>query len=80
MFVFDGASEAFITDAAIPHSIFEIPGARTCAIEFRSFSKTAGFTGTRCAYTVIPRELERGGASLNGLCVRRLCTPFNGGP
>lgn len=78
--LFDGAYEAFITDPAIPHSIFEIPGARTCAIEFRSFSKTAGFTGTRCAYTVIPRELERGGASLNALWLRRQCTKFNGVP
>ena len=65
--LFDSAYEAFITDPAIPHSIFEIEGARTCAIEFRSFSKTAGFTGTRCAYTVIPKELERNGTSLNGL-------------
>ena len=78
--LFDSAYEAFITDPAIPHSIFEIPGAKTCAIEFRSFSKTAGFTGTRCAYTVIPKDLVRGGVSLNGMWLRRQCTKFNGAP
>ena len=78
--LYDSAYEAFITDPAIPHSIFEIEGARTCAIEFRSFSKTAGFTGTRCAYTVIPKELVRGGASLNAMWNRRQCTKFNGAP
>ena len=78
--LYDSAYEAFITDPAIPHSIFEIEGARTCAIEFRSFSKTAGFTGTRCAYTVIPKELERDGTALNGLWNRRQCTKFNGVP
>ncbi len=76
--LFDAAYEAFITEPGVPHSIFEIEGARTCAIEFRSFSKRAGFTGTRCAYTVIPRELERGGASLNALWNRRQGTKFNG--
>ena len=78
--LFDSAYEAFITDPDIPHSIFEIPGAETCAIEFRSFSKTAGFTGTRCAYTVVPNTLVRGGASLNALWNRRQCTKFNGVP
>ena len=78
--LFDAAYEAFITTPGIPHSIFEIPGAETCAIEFRSFSKTAGFTGTRCAYTVVPKALERGGASLNSLWNRRQCTKFNGVP
>lgn len=78
--LFDSAYEAFITTPDIPHSIFEIEGARTCAIEFRSFSKTAGFTGTRCAYTVIPKELERGGAKLNALWNRRQTTKFNGVP
>ena len=78
--LFDSAYEAFITDPAIPHSIFEIPGAKTCAIEFRSFSKTAGFTGTRCAYTVIPKDLVRGGVALNGMWSRRQCTKFNGAP
>jgi len=78
--LFDGAYEAFITTPGIPHSIFEIDGARTCAIEFRSFSKKAGFTGTRCAYTVIPKELERDGAKLNALWNRRQTTKFNGVP
>ena len=78
--LFDAAYEAFITTPGIPHSIFEIPGAETCAIEFRSFSKTAGFTGTRCAYTVVPKALERGGAGLNSLWNRRQCTKFNGVP
>lgn len=78
--LYDSAYEAFITTPGIPRSIFEIEGARTCAIEFRSFSKTAGFTGTRCAYTVIPKELERDGASLNALWNRRQCTKFNGVP
>ena len=55
--LFDAAYEAFITESDIPHSIFELDGAKKCAIEFRSFSKTAGFTGVRCAYTIIPREL-----------------------
>ena len=78
--LYDSAYEAFILDPEVPHSIFEIEGARTCAIEFRSFSKTAGFTGNRCAYTVIPLELERGGTKLNGLWNRRQCTKFNGVP
>nr|WP_317323721.1 LL-diaminopimelate aminotransferase [uncultured Flavonifractor sp.] len=76
--LFDSAYEAFISDPELPRSIFEIEGARTCAIEFRSFSKTAGFTGTRCAYTVIPRELERGGLSLNRLWGRRRSAKCNG--
>ena len=62
----------------IPHSIYEVEGARTCAIEFRSFSKTAGFTGTRCAYTVVPKDLVREGISLNALWDRRQRTKFNG--
>lgn len=78
--LFDSAYEAFITTPGVPHSIFEVPGAKTCAIEFRSFSKTAGFTGNRCAYTVIPKALERGGASLNKLWNRRQGTKFNGVP
>ena len=78
--LYDSAYEAFITREEVPHSIFEIEGARTCAIEFRSFSKTAGFTGTRCAYTVVPLELERGGAKLNALWNRRQTTKFNGVP
>lgn len=78
--LYDSAYEAFITQPDIPRSIFEIEGAKTCAIEFRSFSKTAGFTGTRCAYTVVPKELVRGGASLNSMWNRRQCTKFNGVP
>ena len=78
--LYDSAYEAFITSGNVPHTIFEVEGARTCAIEFRSFSKTAGFTGSRCAYTVVPMELERGGAKLNALWNRRQCTKFNGVP
>ena len=78
--LFDAAYERFITEPGVPHSIFEIEGAKTCAIEFRSFSKTAGFTGNRCAYTVVPMELERDGAKLNALWNRRQCTKFNGVP
>ncbi|MGI6270403.1 MAG: LL-diaminopimelate aminotransferase [Candidatus Howiella sp.] len=76
--LFDAAYEAFVCDPALPRSIYEIPGAKTCAIEFCSFSKTAGFTGTRCGYTVVPAALERGGASLNKLWLRRQTTKFNG--
>lgn len=80
---FDAAYEAFIREDNVPHSIYEIDGARHCAIEFRSFSKTAGFTGVRCGYTVIPDELvatAAGGAKvqLNKLWLRRQCTKFNG--
>ena len=78
--LYDSAYEAFITEEDVPHTIFEIEGARTCAIEFRSYSKTAGFTGNRCAYTVVPMELERDGAKLNALWNRRQCTKFNGVP
>ena len=76
--MFDAAYERFIVEPDVPHSIFEIDGARTCAIEFRSFSKTAGFTGARCGYTVVPRELERDGQSLNKMWLRRQTTKFNG--
>ncbi|MFN4279243.1 LL-diaminopimelate aminotransferase [Thermosynechococcus sp.] len=80
---FDAAYEAFITDPAIPHSIYEIPGARECAIEFRSFSKNAGFTGTRCAFTVVPKGLkgqtpEGEAVELWSLWQRRQSTKFNG--
>jgi LL-diaminopimelate aminotransferase len=83
--LFDAAYDAYITDPALPHSIFEIPGARECALELRSFSKRAGFTGLRCAYTVIPRELAGRTAAgervpLNGLWARRHATKFNGVP
>ncbi len=80
LILYDSAYEAFITQPEIPRSIYEIEGAKTCAIEFRSFSKTAGFTGTRCAYTVVPKQLQRGGAGLNGMWNRRQCTKFNGVP
>ena len=76
--LFDAAYEAFITEDGIPHSIFEIDGARTCAIEVCSLSKTAGFTGTRCGYTVIPKELKRGGAQLHAMWVRNRTTKTNG--
>ena len=78
--LFDAAYEAFITEPDVPHSIFEIEGAKRCAIEFRSFSKTAGFTGTRCAYTVVPKELVVEGVSLNAMWNRRQTTKFNGVP
>lgn len=78
LIMFDAAYERFITEDDIPHSIFEIDGAKTCAIEFRSFSKTAGFTGMRCGYTVIPKDLVRDGQSLNDLWLRRQSTKFNG--
>ncbi len=78
--LYDSAYEAYITEDGLPHSIYEIPGAKTCAIEFRSFSKTAGFTGTRCAYTVVPYELRRNGVSLNAMWNRRQTTKFNGTP
>lgn len=76
--MFDAAYERFIVEDDIPHSIYEVEGAKTCAIEFRSFSKTAGFTGARCGYTVVPKELERNGQSLNALWNRRQTTKFNG--
>ncbi len=78
--LFDAAYECFITDPALPRSIFEIPGAKTCAIEFCSFSKTAGFTGTRCGYTVVPKVLVRQDTSLNKMWLRRQTTKFNGVP
>lgn len=83
--LFDSAYEAYITDPALPHSIYEIPGAREVAVEFRSFSKTAGFTGTRCAYTVVPKAVqvqdEAGHPhTLNALWLRRQTTKFNGVP
>jgi LL-diaminopimelate aminotransferase len=83
LILFDAAYEAYITDGSIPHSIYEIDGARDVAIEFRSFSKTAGFTGTRCAYTVIPHSLTGTTATgarqpLHPLWARRQNTKFNG--
>lgn len=81
--LYDAAYEAFITDPAIPHSIYEIEGAKNVAIEFRSFSKTAGFTGTRCAFTVIPNELKAYDSNgephpVKPLWMRRQTTKFNG--
>ncbi|HBS58387.1 MAG TPA: LL-diaminopimelate aminotransferase [Firmicutes bacterium] len=83
--LFDAAYEAYIQEAAVPHSIYEIPGAKDVAVEFRSFSKTAGFTGTRCAYTVVPKTViaytSKGEAHpLNSLWNRRHTTKFNGVP
>jgi LL-diaminopimelate aminotransferase len=83
--LYDAAYEAYIQDADIPHSIYEIDGAREVAVEFRSFSKTAGFTGTRCAFTVVPKEVQGRAAtgesvSLNALWLRRQSTKFNGVP
>lgn len=76
--LFDSAYEAFIQDPELPTTIYEIPGAKECAIEFCSFSKTAGFTGVRCGYTVVPQALVRDGVSLNALWLRRQTTKFNG--
>lgn len=78
--LFDSAYEVFIKDESLPTSILQIPGARNCAIEFCSLSKTAGFTGTRCGYTVIPHELVRDNVPLNKLWLRRQTTKFNGVP
>lgn len=83
LILFDAAYEAFIRDEALPHSIYEIEGARKVAIEFRSFSKNAGFTGTRCAYTVVPKEciaydLSGNNQAVHPLWNRRHCTKFNG--
>lgn len=80
---YDAAYQAYITDPEIPHSIYEIRGARKCAIEFHSYSKTAGFTGVRCGYTIVPKELTASTLSgeripLNPLWNRRQCTKFNG--
>ena len=76
--LFDSAYESFISDESLPTSIYQIEGARTCAIEFCSLSKTAGFTGTRCGYTIVPVELKRNETSLNKLWLRRQSTKFNG--
>ncbi|NBV87634.1 MAG: LL-diaminopimelate aminotransferase, partial [Verrucomicrobia bacterium] len=85
LLLFDAAYEAYISDPSIPRSIYEIPGARECAIEFRSFSKNGGFTGTRCAFTVVPKTLMGRTASgelhpLHPLWNRRMSTKFNGVP
>ncbi|MBQ1820457.1 MAG: LL-diaminopimelate aminotransferase [Clostridia bacterium] len=78
LILFDAAYEAFIADADVPHSILELPGAETCAIEISSLSKTAGFTGMRLGYTVVPKDLRVNGVSLNDLWRRDRCTRTNG--
>ncbi|MBR4573585.1 MAG: LL-diaminopimelate aminotransferase [Lachnospiraceae bacterium] len=78
--IFDAAYEAYISEDDVPHSIFEIEGAKECAIELRSFSKNAGFTGLRLGYAVVPKDLVRGGVSLNSLWARRHATKYNGAP
>lgn len=78
--LFDSAYEIFVKDESLPTSIYQIEGAKKCAIEFSSLSKTAGFTGTRCGYTVVPKELVKEGTPLNKLWLRRQTTKFNGVP
>ena len=78
--IYDAAYEAYITEDNVAHTIYECDGAKTCAIEIRSFSKNAGFTGTRLGFTVIPKELKCGDVSLNSLWARRHGTKFNGAP
>ena len=78
--IYDAAYEAYISEEDVPHSIYECEGARTCAIELRSFSKNAGFTGVRLGFTVVPKELVRDGVELHSLWARRHGTKFNGAP
>ena len=78
--LYDAAYECFIEDESLPRSIYEIEGAKECASEFCSFTKMAGFTGTRCGYTVVPMALERGGMNLHKMWLRRQTTKFNGVP
>ena len=78
--IYDAAYEAYLSEEDVPHSIYECDGARGCAIELRSFSKNAGFTGTRLGFTVIPKELKCGDVSLHGLWARRHGTKYNGAP
>ena len=78
--IFDAAYEAYISSEGVPHSIYECSGAKECAIELHSFSKNAGFTGLRLGYAVVPKELVRGGVSLNALWARRHATKYNGAP
>ncbi|RZT02873.1 LL-diaminopimelate aminotransferase [Cuneatibacter caecimuris] len=78
--LYDAAYEAYITEENVPHTIFECQGARTCAIEFKSFSKNAGFTGVRLGYTVIPKELKCGDVAVHSLWARRHGTKYNGAP
>ena len=78
--IYDAAYEAYISEENVPHTIFECEGARTCAIELRSFSKNAGFTGVRLGFTVVPKDLVRDGVDLHSLWARRHGTKFNGAP
>ena len=78
--IYDAAYEAYISEADVPHTIYECEGARTCAIELRSFSKNAGFTGVRLGFAVVPKELQVGDVSLHGLWARRHGTKYNGAP
>ncbi len=80
LIIFDAAYEAYISEADVPHSIYECTGAKTCAIEIHSFSKNAGFTGVRLGYTVVPKDLVYDGVSLHGMWARRHGTKFNGAP
>lgn len=78
--LYDAAYEAYISEPDVPHSIFEIPGARTCAIEFRFLLQNAGFTGVRLGFTVIPKDLKSGDITVHSLWARRHGTKFNGAP
>ncbi len=80
LILFDAAYEAYISDADVPHTIYECEGARNCAIEFRSFSKNAGFTGLRLGFTVIPKDIKKGDVQLHSLWARRHGTKYNGAP
>jgi LL-diaminopimelate aminotransferase len=80
LILYDAAYEAYISEEDVPHTIYECKGARTCAIEFKSFSKNAGFTGLRLGYTVVPKDLVRDGASLHDMWARRHGTKYNGAP
>ena len=80
LIIFDAAYEAYIKEPDVPHSIYECEGARSCAIELRSFSKNAGFTGVRLGFTLVPKDLQRDGVSLHSMWARRHGTKFNGAP
>ena len=80
LIIYDAAYEAYISQPDVPHSVYECSGAQTCAIEIRSFSKNAGFTGVRLGFTVVPKELSCGGVSLHDMWARRHGTKFNGAP
>ncbi len=80
LIIFDCAYESFISDESLPHFIYEIEGAKTCAVEIASFSKMAGFTNLRCGWTVVPSQLKLNGCSVNEMWTRRQCTKFNGVP